>query len=253
MKTFVQLSITALAAIVLSACMASSQQPVVQTVVVPQTVVATASSGAPRPAATRVAETQAAEFAPTVAASPTTTSGSSPTLVDPLQAIATSVHSFGAITSYRMTVASEGGTPNENGTINIEIADKDYHFVSSRGVEFYLIGDTFYLKQSANSQWRKLPSSSAEATSVTSALLAPKESLTSAIAAHNASVSGTEVVDGKPMLVYGYTLNNAPAKLWVGTADGLPYKMEGVSKTGAKTTLTVSDYNAQIVLTPPIP
>jgi hypothetical protein len=64
---------------------------------------------------------------------------------------------------------------------------------------------------------------------------------------------GPDILDGKPMLVYQYTLNNSPAKLWVGVADGLPYKVESVSKSGAKTTVTISDYNAQIVLTPPIP
>lgn len=192
--------------------------------------------------------------APTVApASPTAAPAASPTTVDPLQAIANSVHSFGAITSYRMTVVIEGGTSNENGTVKIEIAGaNEYHFVSSR-VEFYLIANTFYLKEGANGRWRKIPANSPVATGVTSALLAPRNSLTSAIAAHNASLTGTDILDGKPMLVYQYTLNDAPAKLWVGVADGLPYKVEGTSKSGAKTTLTISDYNAQIVLTPPIP
>jgi hypothetical protein len=152
-----------------------------------------------------------------------------------------------------MAVVIAGSTPSENSTVNIEIAGKEYHFVSSRGTEFYLIGSTFYLKQNAKAQWRKLPSNSPEATGVTAALLAPKESLTSAIAAHNASLVGPDILDGKPMLVYQYTLNGAPAKLWVGATDGLPYRNEGISKTGAKTTLTISDYNAQIVLTPPIP
>ncbi len=186
-------------------------------------------------------------------ASPTAAPTVSPTSVDPLQAIGNSVHSFGTITSYRMTVVIEGGTPNENGTVKIEIAGANgYHFLSPR-VEFYLIGNTFYLKEGANGQWRKLPSNSAVATGVTSALLAPRKSVTSLIAAHNASLAGTDILNGNPMLVYQYTLNGSPAKLWVGVADGLPYKMEGISKTGAKTTLTISDYNAQIVLTPPIP
>lgn len=202
----------------------------------------------------RLAETRAAESAPTLAAAMSTAAPTvSPGSVDPLQAIANSVHSFGAITSYRMTVVIAGGPPSQNGTVKIEIAGNEYHFASTKGVEFYLIGDTFYLKENASSAWRKLPSNSAEATGVTSALLAPRKSLTSAIAAHNASLSGTDVLDGNPMLVYQYTLNNSPAKLWVGVADGLPYKMEGISNTGAQTTLTISDYNAPIVLTPPIP
>ena len=137
------------------------------------------------------------------------------TAADPLQAIANSVHSFGAITSYRMAVVVEGGTPSQTSTLKIEIAGKNYHFLSSRGTEFYLIGDTFYLKQNAKAQWRKLPSDSPEASGVTAALLAPKESLTSAIAAHNATLSGTDVIDGKPMLVYQYTLIASPSKLWV--------------------------------------
>ncbi len=202
----------------------------------------------------RLAETRAAESVSTIAAvtsiaAPTASPGS----VDPLQAIANSVHSFGTITSYRMMVVITGGPASQNGTVKIEISGKEYHFASTKGVEFYLIGDTFYLKANAGSAWRKLPANSPEAMGVTSALLGPKESLTSAIAAHNASLSGTDVLNGNPMLVYQYTLNNSPAKLWVGAADGLPYKMEGISNTGAQTTLTISDYNAPIVLTPPIP
>lgn len=207
----------------------------------------------PLATATSLASAPTETTAPTVAAAkPIAKPKVSATSLDPLQAIAKSVQSFGTITSYRMTVVIEGGTPNENGTVNIEIAGKDYHFLSPR-VEFYLIGNAFYLKQGANGQWRKLPSNSAAASGMTSTLLAPKDSLTSAITAHNATLSGTDILDGKPMLVYQYTLNNAPATLWVGVADGLPYKMEGISKTGAKTTVTISDYNAQIVLTPPIP
>jgi hypothetical protein len=224
--------------------------------VVPLLVAGCSGSAAQNPTDTATSRDSALTeaTAPAVAsATPTAAPEVSPTATDPLQAIANSVHSFGAITSYRLTVVIEGGTPNENSTIKIEVAGKEYHFVSSRGVEFYLIGNTFYLKQGAKAQWRKLPSNSVEATSVTAALLAAKESVTSAIAAHNASLSGADIIDGKPMLVYQYTLNGAPAKLWVGAADGLPYKNEGISKTGSKTTLTISDYNAQIVLTPPIP
>ena len=186
-------------------------------------------------------------------ASPTAASEASPTAADPLQAIANSIHSFGAITSYRMMVVIAGDTPSQNSTINIEIAGKDYHFVSSRGTEFFLIGDTFYLKQNANAKWRKLASNSPEAAGVTAALQASKESLSSSIAAHSATLIGADVLAGKPMLVYQYTLNNAPAKIWVGVTDGLPYQLEATSSTGAKTTVTISDYNAQIVLTPPVP
>lgn len=101
-----------------------------------------------------------------------------------------------------MTVVITGGTPNENSTVRIEVADKEYHFVTSRGLEYYLIGNTFYLKLSANGPWHKLSANSVQATSVTSVLLAPRESLTSAIAAHNASLARTDVVDGRKMLVY---------------------------------------------------
>src|SRR5665811_1003781 len=59
--------------------------------------------------------------APTVAdAASTAAPEASPTAADPLQAIANSIHSFGAITSYRMIVVIAGDTPSQNSTINIE-------------------------------------------------------------------------------------------------------------------------------------
>ena len=64
------------------------------------------------------------------------------------------------------------------------------------------------------------------------------------------------------MLVYEYTLNNAAgmnvkshSKTWVGVADGLPRKSETEGEFGGvktKTEITISGYNSDIKIEPPI-
>jgi hypothetical protein len=67
---------------------------------------------------------------------------------------------------------------------------------------------------------------------------------------------GPDTLDGKPMLVYQYTMDKVGAvaiksvtKTWVSVADGMPRKSESDAEyqgTKLKTVYTVSDYNTDI-------
>ena len=80
----------------------------------------------------------------------------------------------------------------------------------------------------------------------------------------NARQIGTDTVAGKPARVYGYMLTLADyntiatEKLWIGSADGLPYRKESDSSVttdgktvSAKTTAIYSDFNSDLQITAP--
>jgi hypothetical protein len=210
------------------------------------TAAAQAATSTVAPAAATVAEA-------TLATAPTT----APTAGSPLEALSSAVHTLTAVTSYRMTVTNVGGPASDNGTFTYELAKGgDFHIASSKG-EFYRIGDTFYIKQSANAKWLKVTASIG--TGLTAGLFAPRDLVTKATTAKNVSLAGPDILNGKPMLVYQYSPdptqqpNMVSAKLWVGVADGLPYQVIANNKNGGTTTIVFTDYNASINLTPPIP
>jgi hypothetical protein len=72
---------------------------------------------------------------------------------------------------------------------------------------------------------------------------------------------GPDLLDGRPMLVYQYTLKNSAgtagtttSKMWVGPLDGLPRKseIEGDVKGGkSRMVITWYDYNSDISIEPP--
>jgi hypothetical protein len=213
-----------------------------------------ASATAPAPASTVVPATATVPAAtPTVAS----TAAVAPTTGNPLDALSSAVHTFTAVTSYRMTITIVGGTESQNGTYKLEIATGgDFHILAKTG-EFYKIGDTFYVKQGANGKWLKIPT--ATASGLTGGLFSPRDLVLKATTAKNVSLVGPDILNGKPMLVYQYTpdptqqSNTVSGKIWIGVPDGLPYQAIGLEKNGATTIVVFSDYNASITLTPPIP
>lgn len=78
----------------------------------------------------------------------------------------------------------------------------------------------------------------------------------------DARLVGPDTLDGQPTLVYSYTATNplgmnvkSEAKTWVSVSDGLPRKTESesdLSGTKVRSTITYSDYNADIRIEPPI-
>lgn len=79
-------------------------------------------------------------------------------------------------------------------------------------------------------------------------------------------LAGRAMLDGLPMLVYRYSFAGPPeaesrsdVKIWVGTDDGLPHKIEIATRVNQKgliinftTTTTFYDYNSEIKIEPPI-
>jgi hypothetical protein len=220
----------------------------------PAEATATTPSGGAAPTSAVTATAAATDTtAPTATIAPTVT----PTSANPLAAIANAVNSFGTVKTYRMTVTIQGGPPSQNGTFMMEFAGANgFHIVSSRG-EFYRIGNTFYVKQSATSPWLKFTTN--VGTSATSTFFAPRDLVAKATTSKNVSLVGPDILNGQPMLVYQYTPDptqdprTVSAKLWVGVTDQLPYQAIGMDKDGSTVTVVFSDYNATITLTPPIP
>ena len=198
-----------------------------------------------------------ATTAPTATAEATATTAATATSLNPLAAIANSVNSFGEVKSYRMTVTIQGSKTGKNGTFMMEVAGANGYHISSPKGEFYVIGNTFYVRQGANGQWSKFTANNGS--SVTAPFLAPRNLVSKATATKNVSLVGPDILNGMPMLVYQYTPdptkdpNTVSAKLWVGVADQLPYQAIANDKDGSTVTVVFSDYNAPITLTPPIP
>ena len=121
MKTLVRFAVVLFAISLLVACAAPSQQPVIQTVVVPQTVVVTARSGAPRPALTRAAETRAAATSVVAGASPaaplasSTPNTQSAFLRDKIKHIIVIMQENRSFDTYFGTYPGADGIPMQNG------------------------------------------------------------------------------------------------------------------------------------------
>ena len=160
--------------------------------------------------------------------------------------------------SYRARMemsASPGGASK----MLVEYASPDrYHVVrdatagepNSR-LEYIIIGKETHVK-AGDGPWTKFP---ADMGSMINSLRDPKivEELTKGA---DMKFVGPDTLDGEPMLVYQYTLDNvgglavkSVTKTWVSIADGLPRKSESDGEFQGNKTKTVarmSDYNADI-------
>ncbi|HVG30491.1 MAG TPA: hypothetical protein VM864_12365 [Pyrinomonadaceae bacterium] len=166
--------------------------------------------------------------------------------------------------SYRANIkntASNGTTS----AITIEYAAPDrYHMVtrSQAGgrettLEYVIVGKDSFMKMNGGA-WQRFP---VDMSKMIAAFRDPKfiEELAKA---SDVKFVGADTVGGAPMLVYEYTMNNAMganvkthAKSWVAVADGLPRKSESESEFGGvktRTEMTMSDYNSDIKIEPPI-
>ncbi|MDT7688594.1 MAG: hypothetical protein QOE46_1353 [Acidobacteriota bacterium] len=124
------------------------------------------------------------------------------------------------------------------------------------GREIIIIGKDTYMK-TAGGQWMKSP---VDMGSMINSFRDPKvlDELTKGA---EIKFVGPDLLDGMPMLVYTYTLNNpagsnlkSVSKTWVAVSDGLPRKTETEGEFGgikSKTVATISDYNGDIKIEPP--
>jgi hypothetical protein len=166
--------------------------------------------------------------------------------------------------SYRANIKNTSSNGSTN-TLLVEYAAPDrYHMVThsqaggrDTSLEYVIVGKDTFMKMN-NGAWRRFP---VDMSKMIGAFRDPKfiEEL-----AKTADVKfvGPDTVDGAPSLVYEYTMNNAMgmnikshAKTWVAVSDGLPRKSESESEFSGvktKTEMTMSDYNSDIKIEPPM-
>jgi hypothetical protein len=145
----------------------------------------------------------------------------------------------------RMTTAAPTGV--QETTVEVVTPDR-FHMVSKQ-FEMIMIGNTTYLK--VGNQWQKVTMPQ----SIDLSLADPKKFEAELGATTDAKLIGPEVLDGTPTLVYQYTttLKGPPAqtytsKVWIAVSDNLPRKIEA-----GNTTIIYYDFNANIVINPPVP
>ncbi len=175
-----------------------------------------------------------------------------PTSANPLDALTKIFRGWASVKSFRAKFTRTSGTTTTDGTLEVVLPDR-YHFTSKQ-TEAIFIGNTFYIK--AGTTWTKVTAPQGFDISFAN-LKKLQEELG---VATEIRLIGADVLDGAPMLVYQYTttIKGPPAitttsKIWVAVSDSLPRKSETTSSSGAKTVTTFSDYNANVVINPPIP
>ncbi len=171
--------------------------------------------------------------------------------------------------SYRaqMVSASSNGT---NSTMVVEFVAPDRFRLTQdmalpgRGNvkrETIIIGKDTWMKAGA-APWQKFP---VDIGSIAAQFRDPKV-LDELAKSAEIKYVGPDTIDGAPALVYEYTLNDmlgkgskSTAKTWLGAADSLPRKTESEGEFAfmgkplkTKTTVTYSDYNADIKIAPPM-
>lgn len=158
----------------------------------------------------------------------------------------------------RMSGATtSSGVAIGGGALEIEFVAPDRYHWSAQGKgergEIIFIGKDMYARK-GDGAWMKGQGAFGEAL-----IKQFRDSLELRMARYEEiKFTGTDTVDGSPMLVYQYQLKDDPAtgkggpgKLWVGASDGLPHQVETEIK-GGKVYFTYYDYNADIKVEPPI-
>ncbi|MFL6227229.1 MAG: hypothetical protein ACJ741_00455 [Pyrinomonadaceae bacterium] len=166
--------------------------------------------------------------------------------------------------SYRANITNTLSSGATN-TVLVEYAAPDRYHMSTHApaggrdtsLEYIIVGKDTFVRMNGG-EWKKLP---LDMSQMITAFRDPK--LIDEVAkASDMKFVGTDTLNGAPMLVYEYTLDNAlgmkmksHAKTWVAAADGLPRKSESDGEFNGvktKTSMTVSDYNTDIKIEPPV-
>lgn len=166
--------------------------------------------------------------------------------------------------SYRANVKNTASNGTTSAIVIEYVAPDRYHMVtrSQAGgrdttLEYVIVGKDSFMKMNAGA-WTRFP---VDMSKMISSFRDPKfiEELTKS---SDIKFVGTDTLGGEPMLVYEYTMDNAMgmsmkthSKSWVAVSDGLPRKSESESEFSGvktKTEMTVTDYNSDIKIEPPI-
>jgi outer membrane lipoprotein-sorting protein len=146
---------------------------------------------------------------------------------------------YAAPDRYRMIREGQGSGEGENGRM-----------------EFVVVGEAMYIRK-PDGGWARAPVNAGE---MIKSFRDPKM-LDELAKTADVKFVGADTLDGAPMLVYQYTQNNpmgmnlkSTSKTWLSVADGMPRKTETEGVFDGKktnTTITISDYNADIKIESP--
>ncbi|MDT5156016.1 MAG: hypothetical protein QOH51_373 [Acidobacteriota bacterium] len=183
---------------------------------------------------------------------------------DPLNVMTRAMRAQLDAKSYRSNIDSSTSNGTTSKLLVEYVAPDRYRMVTDSqaggknfGREVIIIGKDTYMKMSGG-QWMKSP---VDMGSMINSFRDPKvlDELTKGA---EIKFVGPDLLDGMPMLVYTYTLNNpaganlkSVSKTWVAVSDGLPRKTENEGEFGgikSRTVITMSDYNGDIKIESPI-
>jgi hypothetical protein len=165
--------------------------------------------------------------------------------------------------SYRANITNSLSSGATN-TLLIEYAAPDRYHMQTHAqangrdttLEYIIVGKDTFMRMNYG-EWRRFP---VDMSQMITAFRDPK--LIDELAKKSdVKFVGTDTLDGAPMLVYEYTMDNAMGmnikshtKTWVAVADGLPRRSESDSDMNGvktKTEMKLSDYNSDIKIEPP--
>jgi hypothetical protein len=193
----------------------------------------------------------------TTAAVPAPAETAAPKAPDASEDLVKACRALAGVKSFRalMTTNDDRGVKTETRT---EAALPDRFHVFNADYELVIIGSDVYRKLPGGN-WQTSPTGLA----VTS-LTDPKK-LGEYLKTARVTLVGTETLDGSQVRVYQAAAERSPArksvhddpdpfhmKVWVGTSDGLPRRLEGtVLSTKSKTAVTYYDFNAKLAVKKP--
>lgn len=162
------------------------------------------------------------------------------------------------VKSFRALMTTTGGGSQDRVETRTEASLPDRFHVFNAEYELIIIGAEVY-RRLPGGNWQTSPTGLA----VTS-LTDPKK-LEEYLKSAKVAFVGNETLDGSPARVYLAAAPRSPArksvhddpdpfmmKIWVGSSDGLPRKLEGtVLSTKTKTAVSYYDYNAKIAVKKP--
>ena len=176
---------------------------------------------------------------------PTKTPGPARTATtgDPMGILKQVPDKLNALKSYRIKGQVTGGTdPLQDGPLLMEVISPDKAHLSLPSFEFYSIGTTAYYKFGANATWMKGAQVNPGRNPLGVAVLDPRQMIANAIKQAGANTGEPADLNGMPMLLFTYTAtasdpNSSSGSLWVGVADGLPYKLLDLEQDGTNVEL----------------
>ena len=173
---------------------------------------------------------------PTPTAAPTTTIEPSPDVEQARDAIVSALLSLNTLPNRLDSItALEDGTSHETAIVFVP---PDRKSIVADGTEIIVVGDKVYMKPAGASEWQEsqIPAATYLGEPVT------EQSIRATLG--EVVYLGTDQVDGRPVDLYRYTSTtksgeielHGETQLWVGQADGLPYKMVADGETLAVST-----------------